>query len=143
MRIVFAADHAGYQLKDQLRDYVASTFPHAELTDLGTNSGESVDYPDYGRTAAQAVAEGKADYGILVCGTGIGISIAANRIPGARCAQASEPTSARLAREHNDANLIALGARLTGVVIAQDCVQTFLTTAFGGERHQPRVDKLG
>ena len=103
---------------------------------------DSVDYPDFGARLGRAIAEGKADRGIAVCGSGIGISIAVNRNPACRCALVNEPLSAALAREHNDANVIAMGARLTGIDMAKACVTAFLSTDFGGGRHQRRVDKL-
>lgn len=114
-----------------------------EILDLGTNGPESVDYPDFGHALGEAMASGQAERGILVCGTGIGISIAANRHPGVRAAVCHDDTSARLAREHNDANVLALGARLIGSEVAKDCLKTFLNTEFAGGRHQARVAKLG
>jgi ribose 5-phosphate isomerase B len=143
MRLAFAADHAGYELKDVLMKWVQETRSNVSVIDLGTNTGESVDYPDFGRAAAEKVASGEADFAIIVCGSGIGISIAANRVAGARCALVNEPTSARLCREHNDANMLSLGARLIGEEVARDCVTAFLNTPFGGGRHQKRVEKLG
>ena len=118
-----------------------------EVADLGPNSPDSVDYPDFGYKLASVVADGTAMRGIALCGSGIGISMSVNRNPKVRCALVSEPTSARLSREHNDANVIALGARLIGIEQAKACVQTFLETAFAdaenrGGRHQRRVDKL-
>ena len=110
--------------------------------DLGTNSQESVDYPRFGAMLAEASADGRAERGIAVCGSGIGMAIAANRNPACRCAQVAEPLSAALAREHNDANAIALGARLIGTEMAKACVQAFLTTDFVGGRHQRRVEQL-
>jgi ribose 5-phosphate isomerase B len=140
MRIALAADHAGYILKDELVRWLAEQ--GHEVSDLGTNGPESVDYPLFGRKVAEAVASGQADRGIAVCGTGIGISIAVNREPKCRCARVSEPLSAELAREHNDANVLALGARLIGTEMAKACVAAFLDTAFGGGRHGHRVDQL-
>jgi ribose 5-phosphate isomerase B len=110
--------------------------------DLGPQGEESVDYPDYGYVLASAVASGEAERGIGLCGSGIGISIAINRHPHARCALVAEPVSARLAREHNDANVLALGARLIGSEMARDCIATFLATPFAGGRHAARVEKL-
>jgi ribose 5-phosphate isomerase B len=112
------------------------------VTDLGPDGVESVDYPDYGYKLAEAIASGEADKGIALCGSGIGISIAVNRHPAARAARVSEPLSARLAREHNDANVIAMGARLFGIEMAKECVEVFLATPFGGDRHVRRVEKL-
>jgi len=140
MRIALSADHAGYELKDQLAAWLSEA--GHEIVDLGTNSADSVDYPDFGARLARAVASGDADRGIAICGSGIGISIAANRNPGCRCAMVSEPLSASLARMHNDANAVALGARLIGLDMAKACVTAFLTTDFEGGRHQRRVDLL-
>ena len=140
MRIALSADHAGYELKDLLAAWLAEE--GHEIIDLGTNGPESVDYPDFGARLGRAVASGEADRGIAVCGSGIGIAIAANRNPGCRCAQVNEPLSATLARTHNDANAIALGARLIGPDMAKACVAAFLATNFEGGRHQRRVDLL-
>lgn len=140
MRIALAADHAGYELKDMLAVWLGEG--GHEISDLGTNGGDSVDYPQFGARLAQAIASGAAERGIAVCGSGIGISIAVNRYPGCRCARVDDPVSARLAREHNDANVLALGARLIGVDMARACVAAFLGTEFAGGRHQRRVDML-
>lgn len=140
MRIALSADHAGYELKNFLAVWLAEE--GHEVIDLGTNSGDSVDYPEFGARLGRAVASGDADRGIAVCGSGIGIAIAANRNPGCRCAQVSEPLSATLARTHNDANAIALGSRLIGPEMAKACVAAFLATDFEGGRHQRRVDML-
>ena len=140
MRIALSADHAGYDLKDVLAAWLRAA--GHEVLDLGTNGPESVDYPDFGAQLGRAVASGDAERGIAICGSGIGIAIAANRNPGCRCAQVNEPLSASLARTHNDANAIALGARLIGVDMAKACVTAFLTTEFEGGRHQRRVDML-
>ena len=140
MRIALAADHAGYLLKDELADWLREQ--GHEVTDLGTNGPESVDYPQYGRRLADTVASGAAERGIAVCGSGIGISIAVNREPKCRCARVDDPLSAQLAREHNDANVLALGARLIGSDMARACVAAFLGTPFAGGRHQRRVDLL-
>lgn len=140
MIIALAADHAGFALKDQLRDWLAEA--GHQVVDLGTSGPESVDYPRFGSLLAETVAAGKATRGIAVCGSGIGISIAVNRNPACRCALVNEPLSAALAREHNDANVLALGARLTGIDLAKACVSAFLTTDFAGGHHQGRVDLL-
>ena len=140
MRIAIAADHAAYEMKAQLADHLREE--GHDVLDLGTNSAESVDYPDYGYRLAEAVAAGRAECGIALCGSGIGISIAVNRNPACRCALVSDGLSARLAREHNDANVLALGARLIGIETARDCLAQFLATPFAGGRHQRRVDKL-
>ena len=139
-RIAIASDHAAFAMKSELADWLREQ--GNEVLDLGTKGPESVDYPDYGYLVGQAVAGGAAEFGVALCGSGIGISIAVNRIAGARCALVSEPFSARLARNHNDANVIALGARLIGIEMAKACVMTFLNSAFEGGRHQGRVDKL-
>ena len=140
MRIALSADHAGYEMKDVLADWLRGD--GHEVIDLGTNSSESVDYPRYGAILAEALADGRADRGITVCGSGIGVAIAANRNPACRCAQVAEPLSAALARQHNDANAIALGARLIGIEMAKAIVTAFLTSEFVGGRHQRRVDQL-
>ena len=140
MRIALSADHAGYELKDLLAAWLAEA--GHEIIDLGTNSPESVDYPRYGAALAEALADGRADRGITICGSGIGVAIAANRNPACRCAQVAEPQSATLARQHNDANAIALGARLIGIDMAKACVTAFLTTDFLGGRHERRVEML-
>lgn len=140
MRIAMSADHAGFEMKDQLADWLRAD--GHEVIDLGTNTGESVDYPRYGAILADALADGRAERGIVVCGSGIGVAIAANRNPACRCAQVAEPVSAALARQHNDCNAIALGARLIGPEMAKACVTAFLTSDFIGGRHQRRVDQL-
>lgn len=140
MRIALAADHAGYVLKDELARWLSEQGHQVE--DLGTNGPDSVDYPEFGSKLARTVGSGGADKGIVVCGSGIGISIAVNRDPRCRCARVDDPLSAGLAREHNDANVLALGARLVGPDMAKACVQAFLGTEFAGGRHQRRVDQL-
>ena len=140
MRIALAADHAGYALKDELARWLREQ--GHDVTDLGTNGPESVDYPQFGRKLADAIASGDAERGVAVCGSGIGISIAVNREPKCRCARVDDPLSAELAREHNDANVLALGARLIGSDMAKACVLAFLDTSFAGGRHQRRVDQL-
>lgn len=140
MRIAIASDHAAYELKALLADWLRGEGHMVE--DLGTNGPDSVDYPDFGYALGKAIAEGRADRGVALCGSGIGISIAVNRNPAVRCALVSEPLSAKLAREHNDANVIAMGARLTGVDMAKACLTAFLATDFAGDRHARRVDKL-
>ena len=140
MRIALAADHAGYLLKDELVRWLGEQ--GHEVSDLGTNGPDSVDYPQFGGRLAETVASGKAERGIAVCGSGIGISIAVNREPKCRCARVGDPLSAQLAREHNDANVLALGARLIGSEMAKACVSLFLGTEFAGGRHQPRVNQL-
>ena len=141
MRIAIASDHAAFTLKTELAEWLREE-GHA-VNDLGPDSDARVDYPDFGFKLAEAVATGDADRGIALCGSGIGISIAVNRNPKVRCALVSEPLSAALCREHNDANAIALGARIIGLDMAKACITAFLTTEFAGGRHGPRVDKLG
>jgi ribose 5-phosphate isomerase B len=141
MRLAFAADHAGAALKNELVEH-ARAAGH-DVSDLGTHGAESVDYPDFGRACAERVAAGDVDRGVVVCGTGIGIAMAANRVAGVRCAVVHDVTTARLARSHNDANLLALGARVVGAQVAVDCLMAFLDTTFEGGRHQRRVGKLG
>ena len=140
MRIAIASDHAAVAMKGELAAWLAEQ--GHEVADLGTQGEASVDYPDFGYKLAEHVAAGKAERGVALCGSGIGISIAVNRNPAVRCARVSEPLSARLSREHNDANVIALGARLIGIEMAKACVEAFLTTDFEGGRHQRRVDQL-
>jgi len=140
MRIALAADHAGYLLKDELVAWLRET--GHEVTDLGTNGPESVDYPQFGEKLAEEIASGRSERGIAICGSGIGISIAVNRNPACRCARVDEPLSATLSREHNDANVVAFGARLIGSDMAKDIVLAFLNTQFAGGRHQRRVDQL-
>ena len=140
MRIAIASDHAAVSLKTVLADWLRGE--GHEVLDLGTDGNASVDYPDFGRAVGEALADGRAERGVALCGSGIGISIAANRNPACRCALVSEPLSAALARQHNDANAIAMGARLIGPEMARACVTAFLTTEFEGGRHCGRVDKL-
>ena len=139
--VALASDHAGVELKDILKSELAEL--GFEALDLGTNSNDSVDYPDYGRAIAEAIADGRAAMGVAVCGSGIGISIAANRVQGVRAALCHNSLDAELSRQHNDANILALGARTTDANVAKDCLSTFLNTKFEGGRHQKRVDKLG
>ena len=140
MRIALSADHAGFELKDLLAAWLLED--GHEVIDLGTHGPESVDYPRFGAALAEALADGRAERGITICGSGIGIAIAANRNPACRCAQVAEPVSAALARQHNDCNAIALGARLIGVDMAKACVAAFLATDFLGGRHERRVEML-
>jgi ribose 5-phosphate isomerase B len=138
--LAIASDHAAIELKSALVQW-AETEGHA-IKDLGPHTDDSVDYPDYGYKLAEAIGDGDTDFGIALCGSGIGISMAVNRHPACRCALVSDNLSARLSREHNDANVIAMGARLIGIETAKDCLAAFLATDFGGDRHQRRVDKL-
>ena len=139
--VAIANDHAGLALKHVLLAEIAACGFTA--LDLGTNSADSVDYPDFGDAVAQAVTDGRAQLGIAICGSGIGISIAANRHAGIRAALCSSGLAAELSRQHNDANVLCLGARLIGEAEAKECVKRFLTTAFEGGRHAVRVKKLG
>jgi ribose 5-phosphate isomerase B len=138
--IAVASDHAGFDLKEILKRDLQQA-GHAVL-DLGTDSGQSVDYPDFGKAMADAIASGRAARGVLVCGTGIGISIAANRNPKVRAAVVHDVTSARLTRLHNDANVVAFGQRLIGTEVAREALKVFLETGFEGGRHVARVEKL-
>jgi len=138
--IALAGDHAGFALKSKLIELLERE--GWSVLDLGTDSKDSVDYPDYGYAMASAIAERRAPLGVIVCGTGIGISIAANRHPEVRAAVCTEPVAARLARAHNDANVLALGARLIGEAVAEETLKAFLETPFEGGRHARRVEKL-
>jgi len=140
LRIAFGADHAGFELKDKLLQFVEG-LGH-EAVDLGTTTAASVDYPDYATAVARAVTEERAQLGILVCGTGLGMAITANKIRGVRAVTCGESFSARMAREHNDANVLAVGARVIGLGLASEVVQTFLETEFAAGRHGPRVDLI-
>lgn len=139
-RVAVAADHAGVALKTALKDTLNEL--GYEVVDLGTNDAQSVDYPDFADRLAAALGAGDAELGVLVCGTGIGISMAANRHRHIRAALCHDVTDARLARQHNNANVLALGARTTGVEPARDCLRTFLSTEFEGGRHERRVNKM-
>ncbi|WP_374763808.1 ribose 5-phosphate isomerase B [Yunchengibacter salinarum] len=138
--VALASDHAGFALKEQLRGALEAA--GYAVIDLGTHSEDRVDYPDYGAAMGRAITEGKAGRGVIVCGSGIGIAIAANRFPAVRAATVHDHVSARLSREHNDANVLSLGARLIGPAVAEDCLFTFLETPFEGGRHADRVAKL-
>lgn len=140
MKIAIGSDHAGFFLKEKLRAYLAGT--DAEVVDEGTDSSDSVDYPDFAEKVAADVSSGKADRGILVCGTGIGVCISANKIHGIRAAQAWNPEIARLSRQHNDANVLCLSGRFLEPALAIEMIQVWLTTPFEGGRHQRRVDKI-
>jgi len=140
MRLAVGSDHAGIELKAAVAEHLRAA--GHDVADLGTHDGSSVDYPDYGAAVGRAVVGGEADLGVAVCGSGIGIAIAANKVAGVRAATVHDATSARLAREHNDANVLCLGQRLTGVQVALDAVDAWLAAGFGGGRHQGRVDKI-
>lgn len=137
--IAIACDHGGYELKEHIKEQYAGQY---EFLDLGTNSSDSVDYPEYGQALAKAIKEGTANRGIVICGTGIGISIAANRYPEVRAANCTDSTMARLTRQHNDANVLALGARLVGLEVVTDIINTFMNTDFEGGRHAQRIEKM-
>ncbi|MBQ6400731.1 MAG: ribose 5-phosphate isomerase B [Firmicutes bacterium] len=141
MIIAIASDHGGYQLKETVRKYLAGR-GDVKVVDLGTNSEESVDYPIYGRACAEAVASGKADRGIVICGTGIGISIAANKVKGIRCGLCTSTEMAELTRKHNNANMLAMGGRTTDPELALEITRVFLDTEFEGGRHKRRTDLL-
>ena len=141
MRVAIAADHAGFPHKDVLALYLAER--GVEVHDLGPDNGEeSVDYPDYAHLVAREVSEGRADFGVLVCGTGIGMAIAANKVAGVRAANVVTPEFAALAREHNDANVVTVSARFTDLEVNKAIVDAFLDTPFGGGRHAGRVAKI-
>jgi ribose 5-phosphate isomerase B len=139
-RIAIGSDHAGFPVKEAIRKYLEGA--GYAVDDEGTSSEDSVDYPDYGKAVGERVAAKRDDLGIVVCGSGIGISIAANKVPGIRAALAHNVLTAQLAREHNDANVLALGARIVTPAAALEMVQTFLTTPYAGGRHQRRLDKI-
>ncbi len=140
MRIAIASDHGGYLLKEKIKEYLAQR--NIEILDLGTDSEAPVDYPEFGHACGEAVAAGKADRGIVCCGTGIGISIAANKVKGIRCALCATTEMAELARKHNNANMLAMGGRTTAVETALAITKIWLDTEFAGGRHECRVDML-
>ncbi|MDD7593114.1 MAG: ribose 5-phosphate isomerase B [Peptoniphilaceae bacterium] len=140
MRIAMGNDHVGLELKPAIRDFVESK--GHEVVDFGTNSSERTDYPIYGILAAQAVASGECDLGIVICGTGAGISIAANKVKGIRAACVSEPYTAKLSREHNNANVLAFGSRVVGVELAKMIVEAWLDAEYEGGRHAKRVEEI-
>lgn len=140
MIIAIASDHGGYSLKEAIKEYLRER--DVRVVDLGTNSEESVDYPEFGKACAEAVAAGKADRGIVCCGTGIGISIAANKVKGIRCALCTDIHMAEMSRKHNDSNVLALGGRTTEEKKALEITAAWLDTEFEGGRHQRRVDML-
>lgn len=139
-KIALASDHGGYLLKAKIKEVLKSK--GFDVLDLGTDSSASVDYPDFGHAMGKAIEAGKATRGVLICGSGIGISIAANRHKSIRAALCTNGVMARLARQHNDANVLVLGERTTGEAIALDCLAEFLNTDFEGGRHQTRIDKI-
>ncbi len=139
--IVIAADHAGYEMKRALKQRLADD--GFDVVDLGTDNEGSVDYPDFAALLAESIVAGRSARGVLLCGSGIGMSIAANRFPGVRAALVSDAGAARLARQHNDANVLVIGARLIDAAVAEECLEAFLSTDFEGGRHQRRVRKMG
>lgn len=140
MRLVVGSDHAGFELKEELAAHLRSA--GHDVLDVGTTDTTSVDYPDYGAAVGRAVVAGDGELGVACCGSGVGIGIAANKVPGVRAATVHDVTSARLAREHNDANVVCLGQRFTGIQVALDAVEAFLAASFEGGRHQRRVSKI-
>ncbi len=139
--IAIGSDHGGYPLKESVKKHL--TERGIEFKDFGTNSLDSCDYPEFGRAVAEAVASGECEKGIVICTTGIGISIVANKVKGIRCALCSETTTARLTREHNDANVLAMGGGLTGELLGNEIVDVFLDTEFSGlEKHSRRISKI-
>ncbi|WP_297597524.1 ribose 5-phosphate isomerase B [uncultured Cetobacterium sp.] len=140
MKIALGADHGGFALKEIIKSHLEKK--GFEILDKGAFSTESVDYPTYAKSVAKSILEKEADFGILICGTGIGISIAANRFKGIRAALCSNTTMAKLTREHNDANILALGARMTGDILALEIVDEFLRTQFEGGRHSTRIEAI-
>lgn len=140
MKIAIGNDHAAVEMKREIAAYLQEL--GYEVMDYGTNSSESCNYPEYGEKVGRAVAEKTADCGVLICGTGVGISLAANKVPGVRAAVCSETTTARLVKQHNNANIIAFGARIVGIETAKDIVKAYLDAEFLGGRHQKRVDMI-
>ena len=140
MKISIACDHGGYDLKESLKKWLTEN--NYEVIDYGTNSKDSCDYPDFGRLAAEAVRDKKVDRGIVICTTGIGMSIVANKVKGIRCALVSNTEGASLTRRHNDSNVLALGAKYTNFELAKEITNIWLSTEFEGGRHQRRVDKI-
>ena len=142
MKLALASDHGGYALKEAIKKYINENYYEIEILDLGTDSEESVDYPEYGKKAGEAVASGEVSRAVICCGTGIGISIAANKVKGVRCALCTSTHMAEMTRKHNDANILALGGRTTSEEDAFEIVKVWLETEFEGGRHQRRVDML-
>ena len=140
MKIAVAADHGGFELKNIIKEYL--TEKGNEIIDFGTNSPESVDYPDFALLCAKEVVSGNVDFGILFCGTGVGISIAANKVKGIRCALCPSPEIAALTKEHNNANIISLGGRFTSPEYAKEIVDAYMSAQFAGDRHQKRINKI-
>lgn len=141
MKLAIGSDHGGWELKQDILSFVQKN-ANIEVVDVGVTNGNSVDYPDYGRKVAEAVSGGSVDRGILICGTGIGMSIVANRYPKVRAALCHDMYTAKMSRLHNDANILVLGGRVVGKGLAQEIVKTWLETEFEGGRHQIRLDKI-
>ncbi len=141
-KLALASDHGGFDYKEQIKVFLSERFSHIEIIDYGTDSDQSVDYPDFAHAVGAAITDGTVDGAILICGTGIGISITANRYADVRAALCTDVTMTSLTRRHNDANVLALGQRIIGIETAFDIVQTFLTTEFEGGRHERRVNKI-
>lgn len=142
MKLAIGSDHAGYELKAEIINFLQQQYPHIQVEDCGTYSTDSVDYPDLAVKVAEGVADGTAQRGILVCGTGIGISIAANKVPGIRAANCHDKYTAQMCREHNDANILAFGSRVISSDTAKELVKAFIETEYAGERHARRVNKI-
>ncbi len=142
MKIFLGSDHGGFALKTEIAIFLKEHFPESEIVDIGCNSEDSVDYPSFGASVAREVVMHSSSFGIVFCGSGIGISIAANKIPGARVALCTNSTMANLARRHNNANILALGGRITEIEIAKDIVKTFFKSSFEGGRHQRRIEQI-
>ncbi len=141
MKLAIGCDHGGFELKEEILKFL-KTIANLQVTDLGPSNRESVDYPDFGAKVSEAVARGAMDRGILICGTGIGMSIVANRYPGVRAALCHDHFTAQMSREHNDANILVMGERVIGKGVALEIVKTWLDTPFGGGRHQKRLEKI-
>ncbi len=141
MRVAIASDHAGFEQKQQLASYLASELGQ-DVIDLGPDTDDRVDYPDYANKVAHAVADGAAERGVLVCGTGIGMALAADKVAGIRASSITSPEFAALFREHNDGNVLCLSGRFVDPAVNEECIKVFLETEFGGGRHQQRVDKI-
>lgn len=140
MRLIVGSDHAGFALKEQMKAYLQQK--GNDVTDVGTTSESSVDYPDYAKQVGKAVAAGDAEFGVLVCGSGLGMEVAANKVPGVRAVQLMDTEMAKMARMHNDANVVTLAGRYTEPAEAEAILDTFLSTPFEGGRHQMRIDKI-
>jgi ribose 5-phosphate isomerase B len=141
VKLAIGSDHGGFELKEEVVKFL-KTDPSVEVRDFGASSKDSVDYPDFGAKVSEAVAQGSVDRGILICGTGIGMSIVANRYPGVRAALCHDHFTAQMSREHNDANILVMGERVLGKGVALDVVKTWLETPFAGGRHQLRLNKI-